>query len=234
MKRNQWTALSEAEDIWVGQYLVPNFASNSIAVKLAEDHWLLISPGEGLLDDWNKHWPDYAGRMSILMPNGYHFMGVAAWQEAFPQASLYASQKASKRLCKKGVEGVLALEKHALALPSGMEIWVPPGHRAGDAWLIIKRKNTCIWITCDSFLNYDRLSNQPIARALQRMLGTAPGLRIGEVIRWLILDSRASFKRWVLERLATQPPNILIPSHGEIYRGEDLSERLMNLVKQRL
>ncbi len=234
MQRNKWIPLKGNYDIWIGQYIVPNFASNSVALRLAADHWLIVSPGESLLADWQTHWPDYQGRLSIVMPNAFHYLGVSAWLKAYPQACLYASEKAAKRLGKKALQGIMILEKQPPVLPDGYRFLFPPGHRGGDVWISKKGATGVIWITCDSFLNYSRLSNQPIARMLQRLLGTAPGLRIGEVIRWFILDNRTMFRQWVLSQLEADQPQILIPSHGEVYMAQGLSAELQLLVEQRL
>ncbi|OZG75260.1 hypothetical protein BTA51_02425 [Hahella sp. CCB-MM4] len=234
MQRNKWFPLKDNDDIWIGQYIVPNFASNSVALRFAVDDWLIYSPGEPLLADWQAHWPEYQGRLSIVMPNAYHYLGVHAWQKAYPQAYLYASEKAAKRLRKKGLADIRLLEKQSPELPAEYRFLFPPGHRGGDIWISKKAAKGAIWITCDSFMNYPRLSNQPIARMLQRMLGTAPGIRIGEVIRWFILDNRTAFKHWALTQLQADQPQTLIPSHGEVFMGPQLSAELQLLVQQRL
>ncbi len=234
MKRNEWHPIKDCDDLWVGQYIVPNFAANSVAYRVRDNDWIIVSPGASLLRAWQEKWPDFKGKMQLVMPNAYHYMGVAAWQQAFPQATLHASQKAAARLEKKGLPGIFTLEDSPLDLPDCDAVLIPPGHRGGDAWLVINQKNKRLWITCDSFLNYDRLSNQPVARALQRLLGTAPGLRIGEVIRWFIIDERRTFKHWVLAKLQEQGPHTLIPGHGEVHYGPQLAEELTALVKKRL
>lgn len=235
MKKHTWFQLKEHPEVYFGQYIVPNFVSNSIAIRSSEHHWILISPGEKMLTEWETKWKNQDTEISIIFPNSFHYMGVNAWLEEFPEATLYASKKAKKRLLKKGFQNILALESDRPDLPDGYKVLIPPGHRGGDVWLSKQdTQNNNLWITCDSFLNYERVSNQPVARALQAILGAAPGLKMSQVIKWLLLDGKAKFKLWVLSQLEKDRPSILIPSHGEVERDEGLTDRLSELVKQRL
>lgn len=232
MIRGTWLTLEGYPEIRVGQYVVPNFVSNSVALRCSRERWLIASPGQSLLDAWKR---DYSGAISVdlLCPNAYHHLGVTAWQEAFPQARVFASRKAIPHLRKQGIDRVVAVEEQAPPLPPAYQVQIPPGHRGGDLWLC-RGGDDGVWITCDSFLNYQRLSNQPLARTLQRVLGAAPGLRMSQVVKWFILDDRKAFQSWVLELLTSQPPHLLIPSHGECEHDDALPQRLRALVSQRL
>lgn len=235
MKRNLWHPLEGYSEVYVGQYIVPNFASNSVAIRCASREWVVVSPGEPLLRDWRRICPDDPTQISLVLPNSYHFLGVGAWREAFPHARLYASAKASQRLRKKGLLGIRCLEEEGPDLPEHYKVLTPPGHRGGDVWLSKKVGEAgALWVTCDSFQNYERLSNQPIARLLQKLLGTAPGLKMSQLVKWLLLDHRRDFKHWVLAQLEEDEPVVLVPSHGEVEFDSNLADRLRSLVRQRL
>ena len=239
MKKNIWHKLESHPEISFGQYIVPNFVSNSVAIRVTDSEYILISPGEPLLKAFLDEGHVKDTKIHIIMPNGFHYMGVAAWQLAFSNTVLYASKAARVMLIEKGVakneSDIICLEDNKLPLPQDYSLLFPPGHRGGDVWL--KKQDTqhaSIWITCDSFLNYERLSNQPVARILQKALNAAPGLKISQVIKWFILKDKKGFKLWLLKRLELDNPTTLIPSHGEIAQGKDLREKLENLVRQRL
>jgi len=240
MKKNIWHAVDFHPEIQFGQYIVPNFVSNSVAIQVGEQEFVIVSPGEPLLSDWPVEQRTPNTILHIIMPNSFHYMGVEKWQKAFPKHKLYASKKAIPDLVKKGVVSsetdILALENKQPPLPETYSILFPPGHRGSDVWL--KKQNSqseaSLWITCDSFLNYERMSNQPIAKAMQKLLGAAPGLKISQVIKWLLLDNKKSFKSWVLKQLARDKPTTLIPGHGEMAHDENLEEKLRALVLSRL
>lgn len=233
MKKNIWLDLPGRRDLIVGQYVVPSFMSNSVALQCSENRWLVISPGASLLEDWQARFAGQNIEVDILFPNSFHYLGVSAWLKAYPGAKLYASTKALPRLKKKGFDAVKSVEVSPPELPESYSFKVPPGHRGGDVWLC-KSGESGLWICCDSFLNYERESNRLIARSMQRLLGAAPGLKMSQVVKWFILDERARFKEWVLELLQNEPPVLLIPSHGEPLEAEDLSRRISSLVSARL
>jgi len=235
MKKNIWYPLDNMTGVYVGQYVVPSFISNSIALKVAEREWVLISPGASMLHAWPDICPHADSRLSIVMPNSFHYMGVEAWLARYPDAKLYASKKAIKRLSKKGFTDITPLELEVPNLPDSFEVLVPPGHRGGDVWLSRRdARQGALWITCDSFQNYERYSNQPIARTLQKILDTAPGLKMSQFVKWLLLDDKRDFKRWVLARLQQDKPTTLIPSHGEVEQDGELPQRIAQLIDRRL
>jgi len=235
MKKHTWFQLKAHPEVYYGQYLVPNFISNSVAIRASENHWVLISPGEKMLNNLPDELNVKGIKLSIIFPNAFHYMGVNAWLEQFPEAKLYASKKAKQRLEKKGFKQILILENDQPELPKGYEVLIPPGHRGGDVWLSQQgREDNNLWITCDSFLNYERVSKQPIARILQSLLGAAPGLKMSQVIKWLLLDRKTMFKSWVLNQLQKDNPSILIPSHGEVDSDPELTKRLRVLIETRL
>ncbi len=240
MKKNTWIDLPTHPELKLGQYIVPNFVSNSVAIKVSDKEFVLFSPGAKMLKDWPSEYKKTDIKINIIMPNGYHYMGVSAWLEAFPNAKLYASEESIPRLLEKGVKenaynGIRALQNEQPALPKGYDILFVTGHREGEVWIRKQDKeNGTTWITCDSFLNYERLSNQPVARFLQKLLGAAPGLKMSQVIKWVIIKDRKSFKSWALKQLQKDQPTTLIPSHGEVTQDKNLAKDLKDLLLKRL
>lgn len=234
MKKHTWIQLEAHLEVYYGQYLVPNFMSNSVAIKAPDNHWILLSPGENMLPSFLSLVNTEEIQLSIIFPNAFHYLGVKTWLTQFPEARLYASTKAKKRLRTKGFYNITELEKEQPPLPQAYEVLIPPGHRGGDIWLSKRSVGNSLWITCDSFLNYERLSKQPIARVMQSVLGAAPGLKLSQVIKWLLLDGKTKFKMWALKQLEKDNPAILIPSHGELDEGQELAKRLRVLIETRL
>jgi len=214
-----------------------------VCITVSKNEYILISPGEPLLAAFKMQFEDGQDfqdiKIHIIIPNSFHYMGVAAWQDAFVNTHLYASQEAIPRLIEKGVAAnendIFNLAQNQPPWPQDYSVMFPPGHRGGDVW--VKKqdtKSTNTWITCDSFLNYERVSNQPVARFMQKLLNAAPGLKISQVIKWFILRDKKSFKTWVLEKLKQDNPTTLIPAHGEINQSDQLTAQLERVVLTRL
>lgn len=251
MKKNTWLSLDTHPELLLGQYIVPNFVSNSVALEVDKETYVLVSPGKQMLDSWPEDRKGAHIKLHIIMPNGFHYMGVPAWQEVFPNAKLYASSESIPRLLAKDIkesgtkendtennsqtQSIRSLQSEQPPLPTGYDFLLPPGHREGEVWLRKSdEKSGTTWITCDSFLNYERYSNQPVARFLQKLLGAAPGLKLSQVIKFFIIKNKKSFKQWTLNQIAKDRPKTLIPSHGEVVQSPTLADDLETLIKQRL
>lgn len=236
---SQWYPVENCAGVEYARYIVPNFASNTIVVNGKDDIVTVISPGESLLESFAKKHPQHdqnQGRdIRLVMPNSFHYLGVNAWKARYPNAQLFASKKAIKRLKKQGVQGVSEIQR-GIPTMTGRGFWaIPPGHRGGDVWLCVPLDGKgWLWVTCDSFLHYPRLSNQPMARFIQRVMGAAPGLKLSRVIKYLLLSDRRAFKAWCTKFIADYPPSMLLPSHGDLLTDKDLPLRLQALIDQRL
>ena len=236
---SKWYQIEGCEGLEYARYIVPNFASNTIVVRGQEGVVTVISPGASLLESFAGKYPeldqDQGRNLRIVMPNSYHFMGVNVWRERYPKAQLFASKKAIARLDKKGINGISELQR-GIPNMQGRAFWaVPPGHRGGDVWLCLPLSaGGWVWVTCDSFLHYPRMSNQPIARLVQRVMGAAPGLKLSRVIKYLLMTDRSAFKAWCSKFLDSYPPTVLLPSHGEPLIDKELPQKLQELIESRL
>ena len=103
MKKNQWHGVDQHPELHIGQYIVPNFVSNSVAIQVSAHEYVLISPGEPLLAPFQSQFSSDV-KLHIVFPNAYHHMGVTSWQQAYPDAKLYASRMAIQQLIKKGFD----------------------------------------------------------------------------------------------------------------------------------
>lgn len=239
----RWRSVEGNNAIEYARYIVPNFASNTVIVDAKDNQMLVISPGADLLESFAERFPafdlpDCCGEgITIVMPNAFHYMGVSAWKQRYPNARLLSSEKAKKRLIKMPIDGIDGCEtiSDGEVGPLPNSFWaVPPGHRGGDLWFVVNDGGRCVWITCDSFLHYPRMSNQPVARFVQKLMGAAPGLKLSRVIKYFLLSDRRSFKRWCLAFLTDHPPTVLLPSHGDVLASEHLSSELESLIRDRL
>ncbi|KZX75568.1 hypothetical protein A3715_14340 [Oleiphilus sp. HI0009] len=235
---SQWKSVPDFSNIKYARYIVPNFASNTVCIELNEAKVVVISPGKSLIDSFAEMYPGFdevlGEGLEIVMPNAYHFLGVASWLERFPKAKLYASEQAKPLLEGKGVRNINVISDGDSLFDSDCQWFAPPGHRGGDLWLSVREQGKVCWVTCDSFLNYPRMSNQPIARFTQKIMGAAPGLKLSRVIKYLLLTNRKSFKKWCLDMIHQERPVALLPSHGDPMLSTELADELERLVLSRL
>lgn len=230
---SQWKRVPGCECISYARYIVPNFASNTVVLGNS-----VISPGADLLESFLENRPEFAESegegLSIVMPNAYHHLGVQAWLKRLPKATLRASEQAIERLEGFGFEGIVPIREGESGPVEQSQWAVPPGHRGGDVWLVLPSGDSWAWVTCDSFLNYPRMSNQPVARFIQKVMGAAPGLKISRVIKYVLLTDRAKFRAWGLDFISKYPPNVLMPSHGDPHVSDTLALELEALMAKRL
>ncbi len=238
-KKECWAPIDACKAVWESQYFVPNFISRSVALRVEDDHWLIYSPGVSNLETFAQ----VVGgapqvKISLLLPNHYHHMGTTAWLKQYPHAKVYCSSQALRRLKKRGYP-VLSIEDsvedNKMTLPPGFSCLIPEGQRWGEVWLSgTLDRGDRIWVTCDTFFNYSKYSSHLVARTLQKLFSSAPGLRISALVKWALISDRRTFGHWVQQKLRQDQPSIIAPSHGEVYRAPNLTDQLTALVSERL
>jgi len=202
-----------------------------VAVELAGGGVAVYSPSRGLdIDALKKH----AGDVHYLLAaNHFHHMGVPGWLAACPGAIPVATNVALPRLARQADIAWSQLDDLGGALAPDTRLLVPEGTRSGEAWLEIERGGERVWVIGDAFFNVPKLPTGPTG-VFCRLTGTAPGLRLGQTWKYLQLRDRGRYKAWLLDRLATAPPTVLVPAHGDVVRDQDLGARLRQIAEARL
>jgi hypothetical protein len=128
--------LASAEDIdniWFGQrtdaYGVPVRAS---AVALNGSGLAILSPVVGFAA---RPFPSGCAPSALVAPNHFHNLGLAEQVKRTPTVRLYASASAIPRLEKRIKKPFADVETLQHELPKGFAFLIPPGTRAGEAWL---------------------------------------------------------------------------------------------------
>ena len=157
----------------------------------------------------------------LFAPNHYHNKGVMEYAEAYTTALLVASQTSRPRLEKITKAKFRDLEELSANLPGGMRFEHPAGLKTGEVWLIVRSENCVGWLVVDAFAG-GKQGKEERSDAV-RLLSTFP--KYG-------LKNRSQFLAWLDDLLRSDPPDVVIPCHGGIVRGRDLSERLRKLVAE--
>jgi hypothetical protein len=168
---------------------------------------------------------------ALVAPNHFHNLGLAEQVKITPAVRLCASTTAAPRLQKRIKKPFADVRTLQDELPNGFAFLIPPGTRAGEAWLSAPGTRGRAWIVGDAFFNISR-TPRSLMGLLLKMLGICPGLRVGTSFRWLVRD-RAGYRTWLLDKIASERPTTLVPCHGDVLFDDCLADRLDELVRRR-
>jgi len=171
----------------------------------------------------------------LLAPNHFHHLSLGRFRARYPDALAVAAKSALPRLEAKGHRGLRDVTEVQGLLPTGSRVLCPEGLRSGESWLsLADERGQRTLLVGDAFFNVVQPVKGASGFALRHLLGTLPGLRIGDTFRWLAVRHRAVYRRWATDVLAREQPRRLAVSHGEILESDDLGARLVSLVEARV
>jgi len=206
-----------------GVFSAQSGALRCSAIALKSGGLCLFSPVAGLGDTALASLVRLGDVAFLLAPNHYHNKGLAEYRAAFPNASLCASPAAQTRLTKITGLAFDGLNGLAAELPDGMEVLVPEGLKTGEAWIRIAGPQAVAWLVVDAFSGP---KGKPGSVAQEpELLGTFPKFGVGD---------RARYVAWVKQQIQRDQPYMIVPCHGDITRGPDLTARLLALIDQEL
>lgn len=235
-----WECLDASAQLWVSKYYVPGFQCRTVAAPLQNGGWLFLSPGGSLAGPLPEAMAAQGAPELLLLPNGYHHMGIDAWIQAFPSVKVCGAEAARKRAMGQhpGVEiRDLTLVKQRLA--SHVKLLEMPGNRIGEVWLAFQSEQGISWAIGDAFFNIPKMPKNPVQRLIFRLLGSAPGLRMSQLFKWGAIQQRAAVRQWLEAQLDTDHPVRMVPNHGEVLEDKTLGQgqvqsRLRALIEARL
>lgn len=201
----------------------------SLAVRLDEGRSLVLGPMAGGQRKQERN--AVLGEPAVLLaPNHYHNLGLRPWHEAYG-SQVVCSAVAASRIQKK-----TDLEPHPLdaigQLPDGVSLLEPAGTRSGEVWLSIHNDQGTTWVMGDAFFNLEAWPKGATG-AVMAVSGVWPRLRIGPTFWWVALADRKAYATWLKAQLEGQRPTRLVPAHGGIVEGVDLTDSLLDLLERR-
>jgi hypothetical protein len=222
MQIDGWNIIDEDALVLWREYTFRDGAYATTLVFRGVDGLVVVSPGKGMaareLDALREH-----GEVRALVANNhFHHLGQSEWRARFPEAVSYAPSGALQALQKKSDVPFRPLAE--LALPAHVSCEEPPGYRAGDAFLRIRTGKGTVWFTGDLLTNIQHTPGPPL-RWLFTWTGSAPGFRLFKPGVWAFVRDRGALKAWMLERLASDPPSIVVSAHGPALEAGDVASR---------
>lgn len=154
----------------------------------------------------------------LFAPNHYHNKGIAEHVDAFRDAKLVGSDAARPRLEKVTGHGFGDLSQLRDALPDNISLVEPEGLKTGEVWMVIRAEDELVWVVTDAFCG---VLEKGDVRARAGFLKTFPTYG---------LQDKQRFSNWVQQQLAESEPTMILPCHGEIVRGSELTREITALV----
>jgi hypothetical protein len=189
-----------------------------------------VKPALGLFEELSQHGPVNA----LVASNAFHYMGIPAWKDRFPDAQIFAPAQSIARVEKQTrLSGIRPLADAAAISGSRLELIDMPHYKTGEVLVRIKTDRGLVWYVTDIVMNLQALPKQLVFRLMFQLSGTAPGLRFNNIAPLFMVKDKKALKRWLASEVDSAPPSRLIPSHGAIVEvGADV-ERVRRLFAAR-
>ena len=198
-----------------GFYIMQKGNLACTVIQLRSGDFCLHSPVSGLSGPIKSSLESLGSVKFILAPNHYHNKGLVEFADAFPTATLTASEESRARLEKVtglNFEGLGELQK---AMPTGVQIVRAQGLKTGEVWVFTEKG----LLVVDAFAGPSNGGTSPA------LLKTFP--------RYGVKD-RETYVSWMNDFFDAHSPEILIPCHGDIITDAKLTPKLLTLVNEGL
>lgn len=215
MQPHTWTNLTDDGGVRAIKYSFGPATANTMAVKLDDGTWLVVSPGAklpaGALDELAKD-----GDVSALVANNaYHHMGQGAWRARFPKAVSYAAEGSLPRLAKQATAVPFRpLAELTKVLPSRVRCLVPDGMKVPDLMVSVDSPKGAVWFSGDLISNTVKEDVKPLPRLLFALLGGGPGYRLNKVPSMVYVKDKEAWMGSLRRLFEAQPPSVVLPAHG--------------------
>lgn len=204
-----------------GEYAFTKGASATTLVFRGVDGLVVVSPGTGVAPRALDALAEHGEVRALVANNTHHHLGQRAWRDRFPDAVSYAPGAALARLRKKAPT-IAFRPLSELALPPHVRCEELAGFKGGDAFFSIRTQRGSVWFTGDLLTNIQKLPPPPV-RWLFSWTDSAPGLRLFRPAVWLLVGDNKTVRATMLERLSSDPPAVIVPSHGPAFSEGDVA-----------
>ena len=215
MDMHSWTPVTDDNSVLALKYSFGFGTANSVAARLDDGSWLVVSPAVNLPDVCFNTLLKQGPVSALVAPNAFHHLGQSEWRAKFSNAVSYAPENALNRLAKKASS--IAFEPLANLRPKfggRFELVVPLGMKAADCLVRIGTPTGNVWFVGDLISNTvpDDVSFLP--RLLFGLLGGGPGYRFNPVPAMMYLKDKPTWQADVRARFQAAPPTVIVPAHG--------------------
>jgi hypothetical protein len=232
-----WQVLDADNGVLTREYpFVKNATSRMMTARLKDGRLLAISPATGLTDADFKELEKHGAIGALIAPNSFHHLGLPSWTAAFPQATVYAPRTAHPRLGKKqpAARNLQPIEALAPLLPDNVRVHDVPGSKNGETWVTVRTARGPLWYVSDSCFSLAQPPIDLLPRLLFRLFDAAPGFRINGLGLKFFIKDRAGYRRWFLQQLEAELPNVVVTAHGAVVDAPGTGAELKRMAEAKL
>lgn len=218
--------------LWLAKTQVGWFPCFCLAIQ-GQDQWVIYGAGVNLCSAFVAQFGADAKVSHFIIPNSFHHLGIPEWKRAFPSAVHVSARAAVKRLEAQGLERPKLWQEEKIPLPEGCTVIETRHCKIGELWMSLHadtpHRTLCV---ADAFFCLDK------PKGLQsQLIQTASGIRnspaASRLFKWAALEKRKAYYAWATQTINELDPQILIPQHGRVLRGPDLTARLQEALDNR-
>jgi len=228
-----WTILDESTKTLTREY---NFTKTSRArtfvTQYTNNELVISSPPSRIERSQIDELERFGHVTAIVAPNGFHYLGLPVFKEAFPGAVMYAPELAAKRIAKKlpDLGPIQPLSTLQQRLQPNVHVFDVPGFKIGEVWITVDTEQGPIWYVSDSCFSLDHMPKSWLPKMLLKWTKSAPGFKLNHLGNKLFLTDRKGYKGWFSERLSHEHPRVVVTAHGSIVTGLDLGQKMEHMV----
>jgi hypothetical protein len=228
-----WTTLAEEPLVLLREYTFGVGSANTLAVRLPNAKFLLISPPFGLPSSELQALRAHGEVLAMVAINGAHHLGLAPCGAAFPDARSYATESARERILKKGKDpGQLdPIEKLRPLLGDKVSVLAADGCKIGDVIVRVQTERGTLLYVGDFIANIAVLPKNLLFRLMFKLTDSGPGFKVfGIFFRFFASDKRA-LRDFLIREIEASPPAIVVPGHGGVVAQPDLAPTVVAMLR---
>lgn len=190
--------------------------ANTLAVG-GEGGLIVVSPPWRTKPHVFEELESYGRVRALVASNAFHHMGIPEWKARFPDAAVFAPAQSVARVSKQTkLSDVRPLSEAASIAGPRVALIDMPYYRTGEVLVRIRASRGLAWYVTDIILNMREIPKHAIIGFLFKISNTAPGLRFNNIGPMFMVKDRKALRRWLADEFRKDPPQWLIPAHGEI------------------
>lgn len=222
-----------APRLWTAQTQVGVFPCYCLAVE-GPQSWTVYGAGVNLAQSFLDQFQAAGKVAELILPNSFHYLGIAEWRALFPEASLVSAPGARARLASKNVEDIASSSDTAHALPRGFDLIELPESKIGELWLSFPLNSRAQGLAvADAFFCMANATDLR-TRVMNRLAGITHNPSVSRLFKYSTLADKNAYARWATQEIQRLSPELFIPQHGEMLEGSQVTEQLLAALKRRL